>query len=216
MRFPTYLLAGAAAVSLTACTSMPPEPPTDAPAAPTSTAASPAPAQAAAPAPQMASLSRVEPPFDELTTLDVVLDRIRKKEGLRLDAYQGPSGKWLIGYGHSRGVQPGMSITRARAEELLREDVGNVERVIKSAVRVPINAAELSAMVDLTYNIGTGNFRDSTVLRKLNEGDRQGAADGFLLWTKVTQNGKKVSSPQLVQRRSEDRRLFLGEVHADS
>ncbi len=133
-----------------------------------------------------------------------------------MEAYEGPSGKWLIGYGHGGDVEPGTTITRARAEALLRADVGAVEGVIKSVVVVPINVAEFSAMVDLAYNIGTGNFRDSTVLRKLNEGDRQAAADGFLLWTKVRRNGELVESAQLVERRSEDRALFLGELPASS
>ncbi len=164
-----------------------------------------------APPSPVAPEGRIAPPFDGLSTLDVVLDKIREEEGLRLQAYQGPSGKWLIGYGHGTDVQPGMSISHAHAEELLDQDVGVVEEVIKSVVRVPINAAEFSAMVGLAYNIGTGNFRSSTVLRKLNEGDRQGAADAFLLWTKVRQNGVLVESPDLVQRRSEDRKLFLSD-----
>jgi GH24 family phage-related lysozyme (muramidase) len=161
-----------------------------------------------------ASSLRIAPPFDGLSILDVVPQRIREKEGLRLQSYQGPSGKWLIGYGHAANVQPGISISLARAEELLRQDVAAIEEFIKSVVRVPINAAEFSAMVDLAYNIGTGSFRTSTVLRELNKGDREGAAEGFMLWTKVRdKDGVLVENPQLVQRRSEERALFLGETY---
>ncbi len=229
MRFLTYVIACAVVSAAAGCnliqsqpapdTTMAPAPAstsrpaadtTPAPAATLPPAAEKIPAPVAPPSP-VAPGSRIAPPFDGLSTLDVVLDKIREEEGLRLEAYQGPSGTWLIGYGHSKNVQPGMSISQAEAEERLRQAVGDVEDVIKSVVSVPINAAEFSAMVSLAYNIGSGNFRDSTVLRKLNEGDRRGAADAFLLWTKVRQNGVLVESPHLVERRSEDRELFLSE-----
>lgn len=199
MKFFNGMFACVTLVAVAGCTSMqsqpPPNPPTVQPPV--------------SPPSRVAPESRIAPPFDGLSTLEVVLEQIRIKEGLRLQSYRGPSGKWLIGYGHGKNVQADMSISKARAEELLQEDVGDIEGFIKSVVSVPINAAELSAMVDLAYNIGTRSFRDSTVLRKLNEGDRQGAADGFLLWTKSRQNGVLVENPQLKQRRIEERALFL-------
>ncbi len=103
-----------------------------------------------------------------------------------------------------------MSITKTRAEELLRDDLNLAGNYVKSVVKVPLNAAEFSAMVELTFNIGTTSFGKSTVLRKLNKGDREGAANGFLLWTKVRKKGELVVTPQLAQRRSEERALFLG------
>jgi GH24 family phage-related lysozyme (muramidase) len=213
MRLFTYVIACATVTAAAGCTSIQSRPVPASPTAPApvttippATNTIPAPVS---PPPLTAPALRIVPPFDGLRTLDVVMEKIREEEELRLQSYQGPSGKWLIGYGHLNDVQPGMSISQAQAEELLRQDVGVVEEVIKSTVSVPINAAEFSAMVGFAYNIGTGNFRVSTVLRKLNEGDREGAADAFLLWTKARQNGELVDSPRLVQRRSEDRELFL-------
>jgi lysozyme len=199
MKFFNGMFACVTLVAVAGCTSAQSQPPPDSP-----TVQSPV-----SPPSRVAPESRIAPPFDGLSTLEVVLEQIRIKEGLRLQSYRGPSGKWLIGYGHGKNVQAGMSISKARAEELLQEDVGDIEGFIKSVVSVPINMAELSAMVDLAYNIGTPSFRESTVLRKLNEGDRQGAADGFLLWTKSRQNGVLVENPQLKQRRIEERALFL-------
>lgn len=186
------------------CTSMQPQPtPTPIP--------TPVPTPVPVPTPPPdSSLSRTAPPFDDLGILDTVQEWARENEGLRLQAYQGLSGKWLIGYGHSGNVRPGMSISKTRAEELLREDIKVVGDYVKSVVKVPLNAAEFSAMVGLAFNIGTTSFGKSTVLRKLNEGDREGAANGFLLWTKTRKNGELVVIPQLTQRRFEERALFLG------
>lgn len=172
-------------------------------------APTPAPVPVPVPPPDP-SLSRTAPPFDDLHVLDIVQERARKNEGLRLRAYQGISGTWLIGYGHSTNVRPGMTITKTRAEELLREDISLAGDYVKSVVKVPLNAAEFSAMVELAFNIGTTSFGKSTVLRKLNKGDREGAANGFLLWTKVRKNGELVVTPQLAERRAQERALFLG------
>ncbi|KRJ11905.1 lysozyme [Acinetobacter nosocomialis] len=59
--------------------------------------------------------------------------------------------------------------------------------------------------VSLTYNIGSGAFKNSTLLKKLNKGDYQGAADQFLVWNKA---GGKVMKG-LVRRREAERALFL-------
>ncbi len=65
-------------------------------------------------------------------------------------------------------------------------------------------------MVDLAYNISTGAFRESTVLRELNAGNRAAAADAFLLWDKMTLNGQLVVDPVLAERRKTERAIFLG------
>lgn len=172
----------------------------------------PAPPPAAPEEAPAALMGRFAPPFEGLATTDEVVAMIKDDEGLRLEAYRGPSGAWLIGYGHGGGdVAQGMRITADEAEALLRADLAVIEDVIKSAVTVPLNADELSAMVDLAYNIGTGAFRDSTVLRELNAGNREAAADAFLLWDKITLNGELVVSPVLAERRKTERAIFLGE-----
>lgn len=128
---------------------------------------------------------------------------IKKSEGLRLDAYQS-GGRWFIGYGHL-GAEPGSHISEAEADRLLREDVAGAEAGVRRQVIVAVNDNEFSAMVSLAYNLGLGGFGRSSVLEKLNDDDRQGAADAFLQYVRA---GYQVIE-HLKQRREEERALFL-------
>ncbi len=142
-------------------------------------------------------------------TTQAGIDIIKQNEGLRLEAYRGPGGKWLIGYGHAQGVQPGMIISQAEAEVLLRQDLVDFENGIKQKVRVAITANELSAMTSLAYNIGGSAFSASSVLKEFNAGNRAAAADAFLLWNKISSGGNLVVSDHLTERREQERALFL-------
>ena len=132
---------------------------------------------------------------------------IEESEGLRLEAYSA-GGRWYIGYGHSRTARAGMTITKAQAEQLLREDVKDAEDGVRSLVTVPVNENQFSAMVSLAYNLGVGGFGKSTVLEALNANDYDGAADAFLNHNKA---GGKVNE-HLTQRREKERALFLTPV----
>jgi lysozyme len=132
-------------------------------------------------------------------------------EGLSLKAYADPAsgGKpWTIGYGHTGpDVHDGLVWSQAQADKALRdrlsrEFVPGVLAVIKRSMR----QCELDAMVDLAYNVGVAAFQRSTLVRKFNAGDTQGAADEFLRWDKA--GGKTL--PGLTRRRHADRALFLG------
>ncbi|NBC64142.1 MAG: glycoside hydrolase family protein [Bacteroidetes bacterium] len=144
-------------------------------------------------------------PANLYRTNDACIDIIKESEGLRLEAYQGLSGHWYIGYGHQGGVTEGMTITEAEAEQYLRDDLRAFEENISRLVGVGITGNEFSAMVCLSYNIGSGNFGQSTVLRKVNEEKWDEAADAILMWNKV--NGQVNS--HLVSRREKERELFL-------
>ena len=134
------------------------------------------------------------------------IDLIKESEGLRLDAYlPTPNDVWTIGYGHTKGVTRGMSITGEQAEKFLREDITWVEDVLNTAVTVPLNQNQYDALGSFVFNLGGTNFRNSTLLRKLNQGDYQGAADQLPRWNK--QKGKVLRG--LTIRRAEERRLFL-------
>jgi lysozyme len=138
------------------------------------------------------------------------LNHIKKHEGWRSKAYKDPVGVWTIGYGHtSRAgapkVKAGMQITQEYGEEILKNDIKTFENIIKSLVFVPLNPNQYSALVSFTYNVGGGNLKRSTLLRLLNEGKYQGAADQFPRWNRA---GKKVLKG-LTRRRAEERSLFL-------
>jgi len=102
-----------------------------------------------------------------------------------------------------------MTITALTAGRYLRQDLRSQEAYIRSVVLVPLIENEFSALVILNYNIGNGAFRNSTVLRLLNEGDRKATADAFLMWNKIKRNGKLSVSTPLTARREAERDLFL-------
>lgn len=134
---------------------------------------------------------------------------IKRFESLRLEAYQDAVGVWTIGYGWTGPVEGipvhnGMLITDDTAEILLRNGVPQYERAINHLVTVSLNQNRFDALVSLAWNIGPGAFERSTLLKKLNAGDMDGAAAEFLRWNKA---GGKVL-PGLVTRRKTESTLF--------
>jgi lysozyme len=141
---------------------------------------------------------------------DAGLHLIASSEGLRLDAYQDVAGIWTIGYGHIRGVEPGMTITEDQALAFLREDLGQAEAAVEAATSsVATDDNQFAAMVSLCFNIGSGNFRTSSVLRLHRAGDPAAAADAFLLWDKAHVNGVLQEVAGLKRRRERERELYL-------
>lgn len=133
------------------------------------------------------------------------LSLLKSFEGLELQAYLDPVGVWTIGYGTTSGVYPGMTISRTQAETLLKNDLQRFETSVTEAVTRPITDNQFSALVSFTYNVGSGAFANSTLLRLLNQGDIQGAANQFLVWVYA---GRMVL-PGLARRRRAERLLFL-------
>ncbi len=134
------------------------------------------------------------------------LSLIKSFEGLRLLAYRDAVGVWTVGYGATRGVKAGMSVTKEQAERMLLNDVQRFEPEVERLVQVPLTGNQWDALVSFTYNLGAANLESSTLLRKLNAGDYAGAAEQFPRWNKA---GGKVL-PGLVRRREAERVLFLG------
>lgn len=132
------------------------------------------------------------------------LDLIKSFEGLRLSAYKDVVGVVTIGYGTTSGVKMGDTITKERAEELLREDVARFEAQVLRLVKVPLTQGQHDALVSFVYNLGAGNLSNSTLLRLLNAGDYAGAAAQFDRWNKA--GGKVLAG--LVRRRAAERALF--------
>lgn len=153
-----------------------------------------------------------------MKTSDKGIALIKAHEGLRLEAYPDPAHGWAVptvGYGHTTAAGPpkverGMRITEAGATEILRADLRKFERYVQDAVKVPLNQNQFDALVSFTFNLGPGNLRKSTLLRKLNARDYAGAADQFLVWNKA--GGKVLNG--LTKRRAAERALFLAPVEA--
>lgn len=110
------------------------------------------------------------------------LELIREHEGCRLESYQDSVGIWTIGYGHIKGVQRGTACTQEQAEAWLEEDVKTAETCVNGAVTVPMTQGEFDALVSFTFNLGCRALRNSTLLRKLNAADYDGAAAEFARW----------------------------------
>ena len=131
-------------------------------------------------------------------------------EGLRLEAYRDSASIATIGFGsikypNGKKVKLGDKITKAQAKEYKLHDLKEFESTVNTSVKVPLTQNQYDALVSLSYNIGSGAFKNSTLLKKLNSGDYKGAAEQFLVWNKV--NSKKVQG--LVNRREAERNLFL-------
>ncbi len=132
------------------------------------------------------------------------IDLIKGFEGCRLKAYKCPAGIWTIGYGHTSGVKEGQAITFSQAEEFLKQDLKRFETSVRSLVTVAITQNQFDALVSFCYNLGAGALKTSTLLKKLNNGDYNGAAEEFDRW--VYANGKKLQG--LVRRRAAEKELF--------
>lgn len=134
---------------------------------------------------------------------------IQNFEGLRLEAYLCPAGVWTIGYGHTSGVQKGQIITLQQAEAYFNRDISQFVNSVNNLVKVSLTQGQFDALVSFTFNCGIGNFRSSTLLRLLNNGDYKGAAEQFLVWNKIRKNGKLVSCEGLTNRRKAEREMFV-------
>ena len=126
-------------------------------------------------------------------------------EGLRLTAYQDVAGVWTIGYGHTgKDVYPGLTITAEQAQIFLLDDIASAVACVNRAVNVIINQNQFDAMVDFTFNVGSGHFISSTLLRKVNASDFVGAVEQFGAW--IYAGGQVVAG--LVRRRHAEAALF--------
>lgn len=134
---------------------------------------------------------------------------VKHFEGLYLKAYADPVGIWTIGYGHTGdAAYSGNVISEKEAEDLLREDLRESEYFVDRYIDVDLKQNQFDALVTFTFNVGGGALAKSTLRKKLNGGDFEGAAAEFPRWNKGTVNGQKITLPGLTRRRSSERFLF--------
>lgn len=125
-------------------------------------------------------------------------------ESCKLEAYQDIKGIWTIAYGHTLLVFPGMTCTQEQANQWLAEDVHSAEACVNTNVTFEINQQEFNALVDFVFNVGNGAFKQTTMLRLLNQGDIEGAANEFERWQFA--DGKPVAG--LLRRRIAEKQEF--------
>jgi len=130
---------------------------------------------------------------------------IKEFEGLRLKAYKCPGGVWTIGYGHTVGVKSGMVITERQAEEYLKADLIAFEKYL-NGLGLAINQNQFDALISFIYNVGTGNFSRSTLLRKVRVNPLDNSIlDEFLKWV----YSKGHVFPGLQRRRLAEMKLYF-------
>ena len=130
---------------------------------------------------------------------------IRQFEGLRLAAYKDIAGVKTIGFGTTNGVKMGDTITRDEADRLLLEDAQRFADHVKALVKVPLNQNQTDALVSFVYNVGPAAFGKSTMLKLINQGLLEDAANQFVRWNRA---GDQVLAG-LTRRRMAERDLFL-------
>lgn len=126
-------------------------------------------------------------------------------EGCKLTAYPCAAGVWTIGAGHTKGVKEGDTCTEEQAKAWLIDDIKETQTLLAHYVNVPVTQNEFIALVSLAFNVGVGALMKSKLLRKLNGGDREGAAEEFLDFDLA--NGKRLAG--LTRRRKAEHDLFL-------
>jgi len=122
----------------------------------------------------------------------------------RYTSYQCPAKVWTIGWGTTRNVHKGMVWSTAQCDAAFMEDMREFESHVKRLVKVPLAQWEYDALVSFVYNVGAGALQKSTLLKKVNSKDMQGAALEFHKWNKA--NGKVLAG--LVRRRACEALLF--------
>jgi GH24 family phage-related lysozyme (muramidase) len=140
-------------------------------------------------------------------TGDKGIQLICQFEGLKLERYRDAVGLWTIGYGHlilKEEMEKLTKITTGEAKDLLRKDLKRTEDGVKKLLNTATQN-QFDALVSFAFNLGVGNLKKSTLLKKFNAGDIQGAALQFKSWNKA--GGKVLTG--LTRRREAEMKLFL-------
>lgn len=154
------------------------------------------------------------------------LQHIKQSEGLRLTAYKdpAPNGHLTIGYGHrltdselrtgklfSTGIAWKDGISEEQATELLKHDVQTAEEGVTRHTKVPLAQNQFDALASFAFNLGVRTFLESTLLRKLNQGDYASVPAELRKW--VNAGGQRL--PGLVARREAEIKMFTQGFNCD-
>lgn len=134
---------------------------------------------------------------------------VMQSEDVRLTAYPDPAtgGKpWTICWGHTGPeVYRGLTVTIDQCKVWLQQDLKKAQGIITSSVRVPLRQGEMDAYASFVFNVGGGNWRSSTLLRKLNAGDHFGACNELPRWVYAN----RMEMRGLKKRRTEEQAVCI-------
>ena len=114
----------------------------------------------------------------------VGMELLKRSEGFRNSVYLDAAGLPTIGYGH-RLLHPESfpdGIDDRQATELLASDLRDAEQAVERMVKVPLAQGQFDALVDFCFNLGAGRLAASTLLKMLNGGRYEAAAEQLLRW----------------------------------
>jgi len=133
-------------------------------------------------------------------------------EGRVYDPYKDVAGVWTVCDGHTgNDIIKGKKYTDRECDRLLWSDLQPVKKTVDSLVKVPLNEYQRAALYSFTYNVGSGAFSKSTLLKKLNAGDQDGACEELRRW--VYAGGMKFRG--LMNRRDMERSMCLADGPSD-
>ena len=152
------------------------------------------------------------------------IEGIKKDEGVRTKPYRCPALLWTVGVGHvidpnhirvkfderkNIPIPPEWDrvLSMAEVDAILAADLATFERGVLRLCPGGLTQGRFDALVSFSFNVGLGNLQRSTIRMKHNRGDFEGAAEGFMAWTKA--GGKEL--PGLVKRRKHERALYESE-----
>lgn len=130
---------------------------------------------------------------------------VKTFEGYRDTAYLDPVGIWTVGYGHTRGVHEGDTVTEEQADVFLQQDLKAAEDTV-NATGLKLSQLQFDALVCLVYNIGSGNFQSSTLLKLLRQSTRP--RPELEKWWKVWNKAGGKTLKGLVRRREAEYTLY--------
>jgi lysozyme len=137
-------------------------------------------------------------------------DLIKKFEGCKLKAYKCPANVWTIGFGNTfyedgSKVKEGDVITQERANELFDIIISDFVRMSDALVKSDVTENNFSAIVSFAFNVGTGNLKKSTLLKKVNIDPKDPTIKAeFMKWTRAN----NVVLKGLVRRREAEAKLY--------
>ena len=137
-------------------------------------------------------------------------DLIKQFEGCKLKAYKCPAGLWTISWGltfypDGRKVKEGDVITQQQAEEYFDAVVNDFAKDVDVLVKSNVTANNFSAIVSFAYNVGIGNLKNSTLLKKVNANPKDATIPAeFRKWVRAN----NVVLKGLVKRRDAEAKLY--------
>lgn len=129
---------------------------------------------------------------------------IAEFEGFSSTVYRCQAGVPTIGFGHTKDVTEGQTITKEDALRLLMSELSTLQKALASVIHVDVTEGQFVAILSLVYNIGMWKFRTSTLLRELNKGNFVNAGNEFARWIYV----KRQPTEGLMRRRAKEREVF--------